>query len=418
MAHEKPIPWHKRKREDRKIRISRRFDIKKFAHIHLDVRSSIKWQELDGTSRTYSEWSNDEKEQLQTTFDLIFEGGLTNLPEAPKIIGGRFPAIGRGLEPSLAWNYYIAYVAQSLAVEIGSWVPWSFHDYDYESRSLLFDSRSLFIANEAKKNYTMGTEVMGGGGVTIGDPVRIYEFLEKNRFVGNTRIETLENLFGWCTDNLFHAGFVPAGTYKVLYYWQYDHYTPVERIISGTYRGNETVKKHWTGSCWGTTGFLKTVLRTINMPVKLEQRCGHALPSFLTERNDKPSNLIEKRYLSHGDDLYNGGIKPSSLFPRRELLLNQETFDSWFGPSVSATDVCNNIGRGTFELALEHLNLRLLRYHCDDVEQGKDHANSSVYKSTGFSKIYTVEALEMANLWERIEQKISDLGGCQNIPRF
>jgi hypothetical protein len=46
-----------------------------------------------------------------------------------------------------------------------------------------------------------------------------------------------------------------------------------------------------------------------------------------------------------------------------------------------------------------------------------DHANSLVYHSC-FIGVYTVAELEALQLWEKMDEKINSLGGCQKIPHF
>ena len=47
---------------------------------------------------------------------------------------------------------------------------------------------------------------------------------------------------------------------------------------------------------------LRSVLRAVNIPVKREDGCGHAIPHF----------LAEGEFLSHGDDPYNRYMKEST----------------------------------------------------------------------------------------------------------
>ena len=89
------------------------------------------------------------------------------------------------------------------------------------------------------------------------------------------------------------------------------------KVINGTIditRSADGIKKR-TGGCWGTTGFLRMCLRTVNIPVKLERKAGHALANFISAQ----------RYITHGDDLYNQMFKTETQIPVFRLLINQAT---------------------------------------------------------------------------------------------
>jgi hypothetical protein len=66
-------------------------------------------------------------------------------------------------------------------------------------------------------------------------------------------------------------------------------------------------------------------------------------------------------------------------------------------------------------LMLKYLPTALLRRHCRDVNYwNHSHADSTVF-SGYFSGVYTVQELEAAGLWDRLEAKIQSLGGCEAI---
>jgi hypothetical protein len=162
--------------------------------------------------------------------------------------------------------------------------------------------------------------------------------------------------------------------------------------------------RHRTAGCWGTTSYLRAILRVVNIPVKHEDHVGHAMPYFLSEG----------LYLSHGDDPYNRLSKATPPFPAGELLIDQATRDAWFGGGVSNNQQTQNIGRRTRELAIRYLSDELLRNHCADLAANKSHADSDVFNSLKGN--YTVAELEGQGLWGRIEAKITSLGGCAQIP--
>jgi hypothetical protein len=160
--------------------------------------------------------------------------------------------------------------------------------------------------------------------------------------------------------------------------------------------------EHWTRGCWGTSGFLKEVLRAVNIPVDYvgvpNPACSHATPHFLSEG----------LYLSHGDDPYisywregNTSVVP----PMEDFLIDQTTYSSWF--EGDPNQACNNIGRRPIELMVDWLPDLLVQHYCDDVANNKTHASGSVYQV--FQKWYTVQELEAENLWSRLSQRACDL---------
>ncbi len=226
----------------------------------------------------------------------------------------------------------------------------------------------------------------------------------------NHRLATIANLLNWCRNNLYHYMGKPGGK-NMEEQWQYRGYPPVSRVIAGTpYTGypNEGIS-HRTGGCFGTVGFLRAILRAVNIPVKLLVVANHALAFFPTE----------SRYLSHGDDPYTSAArtyppKTSPPFPAAKFLIDDAKFNAWFGSGVPEATKEKNIGRRPRELALETLPVYVLKKHCGDQAAQRSHAASEVYQI--FKPSYTVAQLEAANLWGRMDAAVAKLGGCAAMP--
>lgn len=404
----KPPPRRMRKLpEPRKLRQAPRripdVSIKRWFDTHVKVANAIVWQNEDTSLSPYPRWTAQEKKELYQAVYDIRQGRQTNLPETPPLAIDRWPTI---LTRDVAWNYFIHYVAQSLAIEFEHAVAWSLNNYDAAELELLLDSRSLFRI--VVQGY--GIDLHAQGDVTPGDPLRVHHFLVKNDFIRDTRIRTIERVIDWCRDHMLHSG----GTAEELgaqteqeFHWQFNGSPPVERVIAGTSR--DGVFAHWVRGCWSVTGFLKTTLRTVNIPVRNEPRGGlriHSLPSFPTE------NL----YTTHGDDLIGTFAYPSSMFPSLELLISRARFKALFSPKLSDEKIAGNVGRRSIELALTYLPPSLLQRHCNDLDQGAGHASSSVFKV--FQRYYSLAKLENENLWQRMDKKILKLGGCDAVKRI
>ncbi|HEX7468753.1 MAG TPA: hypothetical protein VF324_09250, partial [Methanobacterium sp.] len=262
----------------------------------------------NGVPKSYKYWSQSKKRELSTTFWNILLDLLPGLDETPPYtinLDNDGEVFSIDLQPNDAWKYYLAYVAHVLRVELDKLVHWSIFKYNETQLELLLDSRTLFEYFESRHAYSIlrrHKSLFNHGSTTPGDPSRIYNFLDKEKLIGITRWESIGHLLGWCRDYLYH--FKEGNTPKNYQdHWQYEGYPPVERIISGT-EHPDLGFQHFTAGCWGTTGFLRTVLRTINIPVVLEERCNHALPHFVYSTS-------HEFYLSHGDDPYNKLYKTS-----------------------------------------------------------------------------------------------------------
>jgi len=62
----------------------------------------------------------------------------------------------------------------------------------------------------------------------------------------------------------------------------------VRRILEGTllldpqYAPSHPTPQHWTAGCWGTSAFLRSLLRAVNIPVlPMTSGCGHKVPYFM-----------------------------------------------------------------------------------------------------------------------------------------
>jgi hypothetical protein len=171
--------------------------------------------------------------------------------------------------------------------------------------------------------------------------------------------------------------------------------------------------QHYTAGCHGTSGFLHSVLRVLNIPVDGDEVAGHSLTRFMTEGLS----------LSHGDDPYIGfdiyGV------PTKALLLSETTFRSWF-VTPSASLISENIGRGNPEAMIQYLSGKLQWEYCHDPVPNADHAHSLIATDWIFSTrpdVYPLSYLENlpadpakpglpASLWARLAQKIATNGGC------
>lgn len=370
------------------------------------VARAVVWESPGGNLHPYAEWTREEKHDLYTAFWKARMDEETGIHEAPA--DARPETVGRAdttyFPTASAWRLFIAYVGQSLAAENARWVVWSLTSYTPEQLVILFDSRAFFVWQSDVRRYAINRYLSGEA--TPGDPVRTFRFLRRNRMIGSTSRQTVENLLEWCRSLIhFDGGLDDLANRQD--YWQYSGATPVERVINGTVRTSDRFMalRRYTAGCYGTTGFLRAVLRTVNLPVGFQLKCLHAQPAFLRDG----------LYLSHGDDPYArlGFFNPPR--PVGELLIDEATYLSWFGPGVPDERVCINVGRRPVDLSLSYPTSNfLLRSRCDDIASGRSREESDVYDS--YRGLYTLDSLELRNLWGRIDEEIERHGGCSNIP--
>lgn len=376
------------------------------------VAAAICWERTDESVVHYDEWPAQKKDDLAQALGRILAGQTLGLPAAPAL-SVNFASTATAetcLSPGMAWRYFIGHVAQSLAFECRldaeANPSWSLKAFSRDALALLFDSRSLFKWYPVFQAYTIDP---GGdlGAATPGDPVRTFRFLQHDGLLGASRRRTIDAVLAWCRSHLVHYG-GSDDVANVVDYWQYAGMPPVESMIAGTLQSSQPTapSRHWTKGCSGTAGFLRAVLRTANIPVAQLRVAGHALVHFVREG----------LFLSHGDDPYGGLAEATPPIPIGELPITRATFDAWFGPQVAPPDAMKNVGRQVLELAIEHLPNLLLRYHCHDLSQGSSHASSTVFTSIFQNSPFTVSDLEAAQLWQRMDVKLAQLGGCAHVP--
>lgn len=370
---------------------------------HPAVCSAINWETPGGGIQNYPAWSAAMKADLANAFKMAwnFASVLPADPVPNKKTLADTDSVVQIIDHAYAWPMYLSYVAQSLAVEIGKRVNWSLTGYSANGLAQLFDSRKTFAWNNGAAGYEIASFPQGAAVPCA--PNVAYSFLYNN-LIGGTRSSTIANLLGWCRSNLRHfsGGWDTKNVYDQ---WQYRGFPPVLKMLQGTSTLSQPSWgiQHITGGCWGTTGFLRAMLRTVNVPVELVTHCGHAQPHFIEDG----------LFLTHGDDPYNALTTSVPPMPISEILVNQAQFDGWFGAAVPSQSQCDNVGRRTIDLSLTYLPTYVLKAYCQDIAGGKTHANGAVFDI--YKKLYTVAQLEAMNLWGKMDTKIASLGGCSHL---
>jgi hypothetical protein len=341
---------------------------------HGRVAESIKWQimfessayDIPETAKlSWPDWSSLEKDELQDAFDEAWNWyesqigtfsptgeGLTypptNLNDTSNDSGSPWTKV----DEAWARDLFIRWIAFQLVIEIGGHVPWSVTSYTDEQLQVLFDSAAM-MTRPVGGGFTIATGSPGHanyvnrkdnlGSSFVAPPRYTYAFLANGGMIGANRLDTIGGLLQWVSENCVH--YYGAFTYEEAEnHWQYRGIPPITRIIEGTTNpniGDGGTFNHWTAGCHGTTGFLRNVLRAVNIPVHISTVCGHSHACFIT------GGL----YLDHGDNPYNSTFTALGL-PASQLLIDHATYTSWFGTATeNREEGCDYIGHQVDVLA-------------------------------------------------------------------
>jgi hypothetical protein len=392
---------------------------------HGNVAASITWHFGKGQVPAFAEWPGPFKERLRAAFVRAWNGEPSGLIDPPP---NQYPAKDDESPTTIfraedAFALYAALTATSLAQEIGRRLPWSVTNYDRTSLETLFSGHLQFDLQPGggyRLNFGLSIDI--GINAVPAPPEVALQFLRANNILGRDRRETIVNIVRWCRDYLTH--FIGrSGTYtrEADEVFQYRGQVPVSRVIRGTIYTGEMIprtdydrRRHWTDGCWGTVGFLASVLRTVNIPAERlwapilgadgKPKATHCAPFFPTEQLT----------LSHGDDPYDYLCRLQPSFPVDQLLMTRKQFDAWFPGGVPpGTPTRDNVGRRVYDLALVHLPIAVVNNYAIEKLQGLPQGERIV-KMFGTSR-YPRAELDKTNLWKRLDAKLAELGGPEKV---
>ncbi len=341
-------------------------------------------------------------------FSVTQDGDPSPLPDPPSNIDPS--AIYSILTSQDAWNIYVKNLAFRLVLEAGKFLPWSLNDYTSAQLSIILSGSALF------KKQSSGFELQRA--LIPGSPLKVYSFLAQNKLLEKSRDETFKKIFEWERVNLFHASIpsqiAPEVDYTMMpeMFYHYKGNPPISRILQPTqctYKGKTCTDIHFYTLGCGTTSFLNAYLfETLNIPAetKFIEPTGHMTWCSLN------------KCASHGDDPYSlksasDIIEPKGPASMLEILISEDQYNAWFKKTDPKS--VNNVGRSTVDMDLKYIPLRLLRNYCNDSPE-KAHAEGQVFQK--FSHLYSLEELEGMKLWQKMDEKIKNLGGCGVIPYF
>jgi NOL1/NOP2/fmu family ribosome biogenesis protein len=392
---------------------------------HDRIVEAINWTVSSDSVANYSDWTAKEKSDLNDIYLKVVNNNLDMDNYPPENLytdyyNSSYPTM---VSREDAWELYLMNIANSIAVERNNKVSWSIlsNDYTHEDLEILFDSRQFFsftsyngknvyriVSGQEEKGtgYTYYTRV-GYGRVMPSHPQVAMDFFTSEGILSSSRQETIYRLVDWSAVNLRHYTGSFSDRQNIEEHWHYIGAIPVDRIIEGTDRKGDNTDEiyHLTAGCHGTNDFYISILRNLNIPVRYQRKAGHATPYF----------TVDNLFLSHGDDPYNNFYNRKPAIHPKELMLDEQTWENWFGASNTDEEKLNNIGRRTTELGVEYLSHYLLQLYCADKSYEKSKEEGQVFEA--LSNVYDMSELEEMNLWEEMDDKLSSIGGCDNINR-
>lgn len=384
---------------------------------HPKVAKSL-WYIGPHFSGTWPTWPDGLKNDLASRWVEMVRWYGEGMPDpAPASFPDPIPVQPAG-EPTWGWGQvmskehgrqvYMSHVANGLALELTGKLPWSVTDYTQAHLEDLFSCE--YWLEYLKPTDAPDVAVEGYYSaelVSATTPAHAMRFFTSNNLIGPDATNTVARLFGWCRILLHYEG--RDGSYPDPHDWWGPNTPPVPArlMIKGS---NYTLVDppefgHYTMACGGTSAFMRSVLRAVNIPVEVERPAGHQMPIFPTI----------KRALSHGDDPYFtvGFVSEYPGWPvptLEEYLITMDQWHAWFDPSVDPAVMLSNVSRRPVEVAVQYQSDVLLARYCDDTAANLDHASGQVYAM--LSPFYTLAELEAMRLWDKLAAKAEAVNVC------
>ncbi len=387
------------------------------AHPH--VASAIQWN-LPAAQCDWKHWPTWMRDELHQHFGEMLEW-YANGMSTPYPSPFAMPLLtGRAQEPNvwgprmmdyMARTVYFSYVGNTLAAELHGAFGWSITTYSDQQLYWLMTWNDLIQYRSASISKYPGYYLMTE--ISPATPAFVVNFLKSQSLLGPTALDTVARLVQWerCLSHYFKTE--EEDSLKYTNFWgPYSPPIPASYMIDGsTYTGPDNYYQgrveHWTAGCGGTSEFMKSVLRAVNIPVQAGM-CGkspHRAPYFPTLNYG----------LSHGDDPYDetGVVSPFPGWPvptPLEYLTTNTDWNNWFGPGLDAATCDRNVGRRIADLAIQYQSDLLMDAYCKDVASQATHANGQVFDALKTN--YTVAQLEAMHLWDKLDAKVKATGFC------
>ncbi len=382
---------------------------------HPDIAGAMIYGDsvYSGAWPTWPAAVNDQMHQYFNQMVLWYRAGMpsTGYPQ-PYAVPIPFeappdPVDGFWMSETTGKQLYLLQVANNLAAELTGILPWTITTYTPAQLLLLLNMHDYMYYSSAVSNpgyfFQYDSPSPASPGYTL-------SFFKSENLIGVNAADTIARLWKW--ERILTHYFVVDGDPTVdvePYFWGPNtRPIPDSEIIEGTtYTGPiDFGFAHFTEGCDGTMQFMKSVLRSLNIPVeRLWVVCGHAIPVFPTV------GLA----MTHGDDPYDGlgliSYFPGfSIPPASEYLITINQFNQLFPPGQNG-DICDHtVGVQVANIAIKYGSDILMNLYCADLKSGADHASSQVYAEMKY--FYPLQTLEYMGLWTTLDNKVNALNYC------
>jgi hypothetical protein len=381
---------------------------------HPNVSAAMFYQDQNN-GYAWPNWPAGVKSQLHLYFNQLALWYAAGMPPSYPIqfsapvpaLGPADPMYGFWMPNGLARRIYVSQVANSLAAELTAAFSWTITTYTYAQLTLLLSMNDTmyYIGNIANPGYFFQY-----GGPSPATPGYTVSFLKNANLIGSDAADTVARLFAWerILQHFFHVyGDPTVNVYP--YFWGPDAPPiPDSKVIEGTiYTGPSNFGfGHFTAGCSGTMYFMKSVLRSVNIPVQRHWViCQHATPIFPTV------DLA----MTHGDDPYDylGLVNPYPGFSTpapSEYLVSINDFNLMFPSGQSVEDCNHQVGIQVANIAIQYGSDYLMNLYCQDLLANASHADGQVYGYMQF--YYPLQTLENMGLWTLLDNKVNATNYC------
>ena len=152
-------------------------------------------------------------------------------PNAWQVRAGDDPsAIHTAFRADVAREMYLTAIAHSLLIDVERRVPWTLDDLNGDELDALLSSASMFWWNQDQQAYEVSE--FDHGWAVPASPVTAWTFLQEQRLLKPTRLDTVTAVVAWARGLTHFAG--PVSRENFAEHWGYEGDMPVARALAGT----------------------------------------------------------------------------------------------------------------------------------------------------------------------------------------
>lgn len=312
----------------------------------------------DGVWLYYDYWSDAQRERLLTYFIAYTHNQSIPLTrKSHSIKDGNFLHY---YDLDYATEIYFAHVAFALWQDANRRLQWQLSSWSDDELSYILSSKSYFYIKRDHGNYDVRHAVSKTDSILY-DPRTAFRFMryepEQGRvLIGNTPLETLQNLSEWIQDYLWHS---PSTS-------THDH----QRFLKNNPNLEDKLKRRYVRpygnvylanfGCVSTSNLFADLMRSVNIPIKkvtnllVDPQSGYEVPHsgmIFNWQNPHGKSL----YMLHSDYLYEyrgyHDPAPAPAGTRRGVALSQYVWldPSEFGRRFSYDPRPHTFGKATHE---------------------------------------------------------------------